>query len=200
MKDWKMLLSHAAVCLLINKIPPMVVGDKTFNHLNLTVLTCTEMENSLTLSPDRECNETHIRLAGGGTTALYQYGRVEICLDGFWGRVQVYRWDYKDAKVVCRQLGYDGCEFFLLYRLSSISFPYLIAYTMWNNFINYGTRFYHLGDVGCIGNETALINCEHGVENVYGYGDAGVICSCMFTFSLSTDINSCLIFSRQGMQ
>ena len=71
------------------------------------------MESSLTLSPDRGCNETDVQLAGGGgSTALYHYGPVEICLDGFWGRIQLYRWDYKDAKVVCRQLGYDGCEFF----------------------------------------------------------------------------------------
>ena len=72
------------------------------------------MESSLTLSPDRECNETDVRLAGSVTTELYDYGRVEICLDGFWGRIQVYRWDYKDAKVVCRQLGYDGCELLTL--------------------------------------------------------------------------------------
>ena len=50
MKDGKMLVSHAAVCLLINNIPLMVVGDKTYNHLNLTVLTCTEMENSFSFS------------------------------------------------------------------------------------------------------------------------------------------------------
>ena len=140
------------------------------------------MESSLTLSPDRECNETDVRLAGGGTTALYDYGRVEICLDGFWGRIQLYRWDYKDAKVVCRQLGYDGCEFFLLYRLSSISFPYLLPYNARKYY--YGSRFYHhLGDVGCTGNEAALINCEHTEVGVVNYGHAGVTCSCMFTFS-----------------
>ena len=31
MKDRKMLVSDAAVCLLLNNIPSMVVGDKTFN-------------------------------------------------------------------------------------------------------------------------------------------------------------------------
>ena len=157
------------------------------------------MESRLTLSPDRECNETDVRLAGGGTSALYEYGRVEICLDGFWGRILLYRWDYKDAKVVCRQLGYDGCEFFfLLHRLSSISFPYLLAYTV-SNYNFYGTRFYHLGYVGCTGNKTALINCGHtevGVENVYyGQRDAGVKCSCMFTFSSFKHRN---VFSQTG--
>ena len=45
--------------------------------------------------------------------------------------------------------------------------------------------FYHLDDVGCVGNETALIQCEHngiGVEDcLEGRDDAGVTCSCMFT-------------------
>ena len=44
--------------------------------------------------------------------------------------------------------------------------------------------FYHLDDVGCLGNETALIECEHngvGVENCdEGQDDAGVKCSCMY--------------------
>ena len=70
---------------------------------------------------------------------------------------------------------------------------------MWNNYY-YGTRFYSLGDVGCTGNETALINCEHtevGVVNVYYYKqqDACVKCSCMFTFSSFKHRN---VFSQTG--
>ena len=38
------------------------------------------------------------------------FGRVQICINGFWGSVCGEEWDIRDAKVVCHQLGYDGSE------------------------------------------------------------------------------------------
>ena len=34
-------------------------------------------------------------------------GGVEICINGVWGTVSGFNWDDNDARVVCRQLGYN---------------------------------------------------------------------------------------------
>lgn len=60
------------------------------------------------LPDNSECNETDVRLVDGVTP---DDGRVEICFNGFWGSVCDDDWDNNDAKVVCRQLGYNGSKF-----------------------------------------------------------------------------------------
>ena len=36
------------------------------------------------------------------------YGQLKVCLNGLWGCVCGEGWDYRDAEVVCCQVGYDG--------------------------------------------------------------------------------------------
>ena len=51
------------------------------------------------------CTDGQIRLRGG--TSMTE-GRVEICYDKTWGTICDTRWDYRDAQVACRQLGFPS--------------------------------------------------------------------------------------------
>ena len=47
--------------------------------------------------------EGDVRLVAGLT--MYE-GRVEVCRSGEWGTICNRGWDYREATVICRQLGY----------------------------------------------------------------------------------------------
>ena len=52
-----------------------------------------------------ECNSGDLRLVGGERESE---GRVEICMEGFWGTVCDTGWDPKEALVVCRQIRFGA--------------------------------------------------------------------------------------------
>ena len=54
------------------------------------------------------CNNTDVRLVGGDAELE---GQVEVCFNNSWGIVCHDFWDFRDAEVVCRQLGLPSiCE------------------------------------------------------------------------------------------
>lgn len=103
-----------------------------------------------------------VRLVGSEHT-LYQ-GQVEVLFNGVWaGICQNYNWDFPEANVACRQLGYHGAVQPTYHGPSAI-----------------GIDDVRLTNVHCLGNETSILNCTHdlfGVGRNCRSGEVGVRCS-----------------------
>ena len=96
-------------------------------------------------------------LAANGT------GRIEVFFRGQWGTICSRGWDINDARVACRQLGYE----YALRVLPTRQVPD-------------GSGKIWLNYVGCTGSEQSLSNCSHwtwGSHNCGHYLDAGIECS-----------------------
>jgi len=108
-------------------------------------------------------------LVGGNWSGA---GRVEIFHNGTWGTVCDDYWDIKDARVVCRELGYPD----------AVSAPQSAHFGR-------GSGPIWLDDVFCSGNERSIVGCVHngwGVENCGHSEDASVFCS--IEYHLDTDL------------
>ncbi|XP_019616329.1 PREDICTED: deleted in malignant brain tumors 1 protein-like [Branchiostoma belcheri] len=99
-----------------------------------------------------------IRLMGGNAS----HGRVEVWHDGQWGSICDDNWDINDAKVVCRQLGYEDA---------------ITAYS--HAEYGEGTGPILMDSVACTGPEPQLAACAHegwAVHDCKHEEDAGVGC------------------------
>ncbi|XP_028404415.1 uncharacterized protein LOC114527038 isoform X2 [Dendronephthya gigantea] len=89
-------------------------------------------------------------------------GRVEVSLNGQWGTICDDGWDLNDARVVCRQLGYQDA-----------------VKALHGALVPDGSGKIWLDDVDCSGKEKRLTNCLHarvGKHNCFHFEDAGVEC------------------------
>ena len=104
-----------------------------------------------------------VRLVNGPTS--YE-GRVEVYHNGEWGTVCDDGWDLTDARVVCRQLGYDLANNTINTRNST--------------HYGEGSGQIWLNNVSCVSNESNIVNCSHGgwgIHDCFHSKDAGVKCA-----------------------
>jgi hypothetical protein len=113
-----------------------------------------------------ECSTPgEIRLVNGNDTHGNE-GTVEICFKGRWGTVCHNSWDYRDAEVVCRQLGFGSTG--------------AVAYT--GSHYGPGMGPVLLNNLGCTGVESNLTDCSHSAFGVVSSAcrthlyDASVFC------------------------
>ena len=102
-----------------------------------------------------QCNL--LRLSGSSS---YREGRVEKLENGAWGTACDDSWDFNEAVVVCRQLGFPGAV-----QANSVAL------------YGQGTGDIVFDDVACTGSELTLWNCPRGTRHNCGHHeDAGVVC------------------------
>ena len=88
-------------------------------------------------------------------------GRVEVCIEGYWSTICDTNWDYRDAKVICRQLGlpFGGVE------------------AVFSGFFGVGSGPIKLADVSCAGDEDSILQCLYATNHTCAHSDdAGVRC------------------------
>ena len=105
------------------------------------------------------CTDGTVRLSG---SSLKYVGRVEICIETTWTSLCDRSWDFNDAQVVCRELGYS---------------PYGAVPTY--NCYTEGQLSFGITYINCSGSEEHLLNCSHSkalLHNCNSHDDAGVVC------------------------
>lgn len=128
------------------------------SHFEDAGVTCTDADLFPTTS--HYWIDGSVRLQGGSSPAE---GRVEVYWDGEWHTVCDDSWDFNEAIVVCRQLGYPAA-----------------VDAVGNAFFGEGWGEILLDDVECNGYETSLMECRSNPlyqHNCHHSEDAGVICT-----------------------
>uniref|UniRef100_A0A1X7T6A2 Uncharacterized protein n=1 Tax=Amphimedon queenslandica TaxID=400682 RepID=A0A1X7T6A2_AMPQE len=109
----------------------------------------------------KNCENGAVRLVNTHTDAT-NVGRVELCVENTWTTLCDESWDYKDAQVICRQLGFS------VYG----ALPEYDCYT--ESHLSFG-----ITELNCTGDEDFLLNCSYSnaaLHNCQSHSDASVVC------------------------
>ncbi len=124
-----------------------------------------------------ECNDTDVRLVQLPGDKENE-GRVEYCSGGQWGLVCFESWDTNDARVICRQLGYDVeskgfCRLIQSHEIILSSADRSVVIT--DRDIGSSTQI-ALIRVDCSGTEDNITECPKETRGFCPNPGAGVIC------------------------
>lgn len=64
-------------------------------------------ENLLDFDQDQDGSNRDVHNTEDSVKITSDEGRVEICFNNVWGAIHDENWTYKDAAVVCHQLGFS---------------------------------------------------------------------------------------------
>lgn len=153
-----------------------VVGDSF--PIWLSEVQCTGDESNIAQCPSRgwgshDCDHTQdvavecstdpvstaaLQLELVGTANAHGERRLRVQYNGVWGRVCASQWDIRDARVVCKQLGFSGAKSLAIF--SDGEGP------VWMDHLH------------CLGNENVLWDCSFSGwgHNSSQCEDAGVLC------------------------
>ena len=132
---------------------------------------CSHFEDAGVICPPNEpqsCSNGNIRLLDSSSVPKLYQGRVELCLNGRWGTVCDDGWEYNEAEVACRQLGYTSNGDHIAVHSARFG---------------RGSGLILLDDISCQGDELTLLSCRArtlGFHNCHPSEDAGVFCPCKF--------------------
>ena len=130
-----------------------------------------------------ECSSGDLHLVGGERESE---GRVEICVEGFWGTVCDSGWSQREALVVCRQSGFGekGRHHLITLSFLTILCYSCVCFTAGATFLTgayFGEGSGPVLSYSCTGRESHLSECSLGTVgavNCHHGRDAAVRCQC----------------------
>ena len=105
-------------------------------------------------------------------------GRIEICIETTWTSLCDQSLDFKDAQVVCKELGYSPYGITNKFYAHCNVNIFIGAVPTYNCYAE-GQLSFGITDIHCTGSEEHLINCSHSnavLYNCNSHNDAGVVC------------------------
>ena len=146
---------------------------------------------------ETECIPGDTKLVGGSKV---NEGRIEVCIDGFWGTVCDEGWDDDDASVICRQLGLSATGNYTTRYYITITVYEVLFVLAGNPALGFGEgRGPVISHLSCTSRESNISQCgwRIGTTDCHHGRDVAITCEGIHELVCSIYcplIRSCSIF------